>query len=148
MDVEARRAVWAAVRAEAARGAAVLLTTHHLDEAEALADRVVVIDHGRVIADGSPQAFKAQTAAGSIRCRTRLPDASLIALAGVVSVTREGGRVALLTREPQATLRELLASDAEVDDLSLSGASLEDAFNRLVDGEAADRAIRAEEIAA
>ena len=148
MDVEARRALWATVRAEAARGAAVLLTTHHLEEAEALADRVVVIDRGRVIADDSPQAFKAQTAAGSIRCRTRLPDAALTTLAGVVSVTREGGRVALLTREPQATLRELLARDAEVDDLSLSGASLEDAFNRLVDTAATRTVCPAEEIAA
>lgn len=146
MDVEARRALWAAVRAEAARGAAVLLTTHHLEEAEALADRVVVIDRGRVIADGSPQGIKAQTAAGSIRCRTRLTDEVLAALAGVASVTREGGRVVLLTREPQATLRDLLSRDAEVEDLSLSGASLEDAFNRLV-GDAARQA-QAQEIAA
>ena len=148
MDVEARRALWATVRAEAGRGAAVLLTTHHLEEAEALADRVVVIDRGRVIADGSPQSFKAQAAAGSIRCRTRLPDTLLAALTGVVSVTQEGGRVALLSREPQATLRELLARDAEVDDLSVSGATLEDAFNRLVDTAAVRPATCAEEIAA
>lgn len=147
MDVEARRALWAAVRAEAERRAAVLLTTHHLEEAEALADRVVVIDRGRVIADGSPQAIKADTAAGCIRCRTRLTEAELAALTGVVSVTREGGRTAILTREPQATLRELLARDAQVEDLSLSGASLEDAFNRLV-GDAAGRTAPVEEIAA
>lgn len=132
MDVEARRTLWTAVRNEAARGAAVLLTTHHLEEAEALADRVVVIDKGRVIADGSPNDIKARTAAGSVRCRTSLPDAVLAALDGVISVTREGGRVTLLTRQPQATLRDLLARDTGVEDLSLSGASLEDAFNRLI----------------
>ena len=147
MDVEARRALWAAVRAEAAGGAAVLLTTHHLEEAEALADRVVVIDRGRIIADGSPQGIKAQTAAGSIRCRTSLPDEMLAALTAVISVTREGGRVILLTQEPQATLRDLLARDADVEDLSLSGASLEDAFNRLV-GDNAEPQARNQEIAA
>lgn len=147
LDVEARRALWAAVRAEAERGAAVLLTTHHLEEAEALSDRVVVIDRGRVIADGSPEEIKARAAAGSVRCRTRLPDGELAALPGVVSVVREGGRVALLTHAPQATLRELLARDAGVEDLSLSGASLEDAFNRLV-GDAAGRTAPVKELAA
>lgn len=132
LDTEARRALWAAVRDEAARGASVLLTTHYLEEAEALADRVVVLDHGVVIADGPPARIKAQAASGVVRCRTRLTDDVLAALPGVVSVTREGGRVVLLTREPQATVRELLARDPELEDLTLAGASLEDAFNRLV----------------
>jgi len=135
MDQEARRALWATVRAEAARGAAVLLTTHHLDEAEALADRVVVIDRGRIIADAPPYAIKADVAAGAVRCRTRLADAELVDLPGVTAVTREGGRVVLLTGAPQDTLRELLARDRDLQDLSVSTASLEDALNRLVDDE-------------
>ncbi len=140
MDVEARRALWTAVRAEAGRGAAVLLTTHHLEEAEALADRIVVLDRGRVIADGPTSAIKAQAAASAVRCRTRLGDMELLQLPGVVSITREGGRVALLTRAPQDTVRELLARDPGLDDLSLSGASLEDAFTRLVADAAAQQA--------
>ncbi len=132
LDLEARRGLWAAVRDEAARGASVLLTTHYLEEAEALADRVIVLDHGRIIADGAASSIKAQAASGVVRCRTRLSDAELAGLPGVTTVTREGGRVALLTREPQATLRALLARDADLEDLSLTGASLEDAFNRLV----------------
>jgi ABC-2 type transport system ATP-binding protein len=132
LDIEARRGLWAAVRDEAARGASVLLTTHYLEEAEALADRVIVLDQGKIIADGAASSIKAQAASGVVRCRTRLTDEELAALPGVTSVSREGGRVALLTREPQATVRELLARDAGLEDLSLAGASLEDAFNRLV----------------
>ena len=132
MDIDARRALWSAVRAEIARGAAVLLTTHHLDEAEALADRIVVIDHGRVIADGAPEAIKSQVSAVAIRCRTRLTDTDLEGLARVTSVSREGGRVTLLTTSAPATLRELLARDETIDDLTVTGASLEDAVTRLV----------------
>ncbi|HEY1607614.1 MAG TPA: ABC transporter ATP-binding protein [Allosphingosinicella sp.] len=137
MDVESRRGIWAAVRAEVARGAAILLTTHQLDEAEALADRVVVIDRGRIIADGSPQSIKADAAASALRCRSKLFDSALAALTGVVSVVRDGGRVTLLTTRPQATVRELIDLDPGLEDLTLSAASLEDAFTRLVDGAAA-----------
>jgi ABC-2 type transport system ATP-binding protein len=132
MDMEARRALWTAVRSEAARGAAVLLTTHHLDEAEALADRVVVIDRGRIIADAPPHAIKAGVAAAAVRCRTGLTDAELAALPGVTAVAREGGRAVLLTGAPQDAVRELLARDPALQDLSVSTASLEDALNRLV----------------
>lgn len=136
MDIDARRGLWTAVRAEIARGAAVLLTTHHLDEAEALADRIVVIDHGQVIADGSPEAIKSRVSAVAIRCRTRLSDAELAGLARVTGVSREGGRVTLLTTSAPATLRELLARDETVDDLTVAGASLEDAVTRLVQASA------------
>ncbi len=133
MDIDARRALWSAVRAEIARGASVLLTTHHLDEAEALADRIVVIDHGQVIADGTPEAIKSQVSAIAIRCRTRLADADLASLASVTGVSRDGGRVTLLTTSAAGTLRELLARDETIDDLTVAGASLEDAVTRLVE---------------
>ena len=136
MDIEARRGLWSAVRAEIARGAAVLLTTHHLDEAEALADRIVVIDHGQVVADGSPEAIKSRVSGVAIRCRTRLSDAELSGLARVTGVSRDGGKVTLLTTSAPATLRDLLARDETVDDLTVSGASLEDAVTRLVQASA------------
>ena len=136
MDIDARRALWSAVRAEIARGAAVLLTTHHLDEAEALADRIVVIDHGRVIADGAPEAIKSRVSAVAIRCRTRLSDGELAGLARVTGVSRDGGRATLLTTSASATLRELLSRDDTLDDLTVAGASLEDAVTRLVQASA------------
>ena len=71
-DPEARRAIWDVVRAKADAGAAVLLATHHMDEAEALADRIVVIANGGIIADGPPAAIKAQVAATATRCGVTL----------------------------------------------------------------------------
>jgi ABC-2 type transport system ATP-binding protein len=141
MDIEARQALWAAVRSEAARGAAVLLTTHHLEEAEALAARVVVMDRGRVIADGPPASLKSRAAPSSIRCATTLDAIELASLTGVFQVSREGARAVLMTRAPKATVRELLARDPDLEDLTLSGASLEDAFNRLLADSAATQDI-------
>ena len=132
MDIDARRELWTAVGSEAARGAAVLLTTHHLGEAEALADRIVVIDRGRVIADGPPASLKAAAAPSVIRCVTTLSDAALAALTGVFQVSRDGARAVLMTREGKTTVRELLAGDPNLEDLTLAGASLEDAFTRLL----------------
>jgi len=132
LDIEARHPLWSAVRVEAARGAAVLLTTHYLEEAEALADRVMVIDRGRVIADGPPASLKAAAASSAIRCVTRSSDAVLGALTGVFQVSREGARVVLMTRDAKTTVRELLVHDPDLEDLTLAGASLEDAFTRLL----------------
>jgi ABC-2 type transport system ATP-binding protein len=132
MDIDARRGLWTSVREEVARGAAVLLTTHHMEEAEALADDIVVISNGRIVAEGSSDVIKSTAASSSIRCRTILTDAQLTALARVLRVEREGGRVTLLTASAPDTLRQLLAADLSVEDLSVSGASLEDAFLQLV----------------
>jgi len=132
LDIEARHTLWSAVRLEADRGAAVLMTTHHLEEAEALADRVVVIARGRVIADGPPASLKAAAAQSAIRCITSLSDTALGALGGVFQVSREGARAVLMTRDAKTTVRELLIRDPDLEDLTLAGASLEDAFTRLL----------------
>ncbi|MCP9032895.1 hypothetical protein, partial [Klebsiella sp. SWET4] len=80
----------------------------------------------------APEAIKARVSGVAIRCRTRLSDGDLSALAHVTGVSRDGGRVTLLTSSAPATLRELLARDETIDDLTVSGASLEDAVTRLV----------------
>ena len=72
MDVEARRAMWEQVRKLAARGKTILLTTHYLEEADALASRIVVIQKGKVIAEGTPQELKTADSSRSIRCTTSL----------------------------------------------------------------------------
>ena len=132
LDLEARRALWTTIRTLRDRGATVLLTTHHLEEAEALADRVVVIDKGRVRASGSVAEMKALVSGRSIRCLTTLDDAALAALPGVRQVSRSGRHVVLLSEAGEATMRALLAVDAGVADLQLTGAGLEDAFDALV----------------
>jgi ABC-2 type transport system ATP-binding protein len=132
LDLEARRALWTTIRALRDRGATVLLTTHHLEEAEALADRIVVIDKGRVRASGTVAEMKALVSGRTIRCRTVLDDAALRALPGVRSVSRAGQHVILISEAGEATMRALLAADATLADLELGGMGLEEAFDALV----------------
>ncbi|TPG39867.1 ABC transporter ATP-binding protein [Sphingomonas koreensis] len=131
LDHDARRQLWETVRAEADNGAAVLLTTHYLEEADALADRIVVIDAGRIIADDTPDAIKASVAGATIRCRTQLPDAALRALPGVRTVSRSGAMVTLLASDAAPATRALLAADHAVADLTVAAASLEEALANL-----------------
>ena len=131
LDHEARRRLWATVRDEADSGTAVLLTTHYLDEADALADRIIVIDGGRIVADDSPAGIKASVAGATIRCRTSLSDAHLAALPGVRRVARSGAAATLLAADGTEAARALLAADAELADLTVSAASLEDALANL-----------------
>jgi ABC-2 type transport system ATP-binding protein len=131
-DPESRRAMWDVVRAKADAGSAVLLATHHMDEAEALADRIVVIAGGRIIADGAPAAIKAQVAATAIRLRTRLPADRFRALPGVAKVETVGADLAVLTTAPRASLEAAFMIDPALQHFEVTGASLEDALANLV----------------
>lgn len=131
-DPESRRAMWDLVRAKADAGTAVLLATHHMDEAEALADRIVVIAGGRIIADGAPAAIKAQVAATVIRLRTRLPADRFRALPGVAKVETLGADLSVLTTSPRASLEAAFAIDPALQHFEVTGASLEDALANLV----------------
>lgn len=131
-DPDARRAMWDVVRAKAEGGAAVLLATHHMDEAEALADRIVVIADGRIIADGAPDAIKARVAATAIRLRTRLPAERFRAAPGVVKVETVGADLSLLTTAPRLTLEAAFAIDPALQHFEVTGASLEDALANLI----------------
>jgi len=134
LDVESRRGFWQEVRRLAAGGRSILLTTHYLEEADALADRIVVINNGRVVADGAPHEVKALTAARRIRCVTSLDDARLAAMPGVQSVRRDGAAVELLTSDAESVTRALLAADPALGGLEVSGAGLEEAFLTLTAG--------------
>jgi ABC-2 type transport system ATP-binding protein len=136
-DVEVRRAFWKQIRAFVARGRTVLLTTHYLEEADALADRIVVIDRGRIVADGSPMEIKSRTSARRIRCETALPEAVLSRLPGVTRVEVDGNRVELLVSIAEPVVRELLMRDEALANLEITGAGLEDAFLALTKQEAA-----------
>jgi ABC-2 type transport system ATP-binding protein len=131
MDVEGRRAFWTTMRGLADRGHTVVFATHHLAEADAVADRVVVIAGGRVIADGSAAEVKAGTAARRISFTTS-PDRRLDDLPGVTSTSRQGSTLTLTTADAATTLRALLADGGTLPDLEVRGASLEDAVVSLV----------------
>ncbi|WP_116451450.1 ABC transporter ATP-binding protein [Blastococcus litoris] len=126
MDVEGRRAFWTTMRGLAGRGHTVVFATHHLEEADAVADRVVVVAGGRIVADGSAASLKAGAATRRISF-TAVDDRDLDALPAVRGTSRQGSTVTLSTSDAEATLRALLAAGTPLPDLEVRGASLEDA---------------------
>jgi ABC-2 type transport system ATP-binding protein len=129
LDVEARRDFWTSIRAVAARGTTVVFATHYLEEADAFADRIVLLAHGSVAADGPPGEIKARVGGRTIRAT--LPDAdldALRALPGVVGAERRGDAVILTCAEAEAALRALLERFPSAADIEVRGAGLEDAF--------------------
>ncbi len=129
MDVEGRRRFIEEVAALAARGRTVVLTTHYLEEADQLAQRVIVINQGRVIADASPAAIKSQVAGKRITFTTPSPrDESQFDGLPLNSKVVDDHRVRLLTSEPEQVLRELFRRGVELHELEVAGADLEEAF--------------------
>ena len=135
LDVESRRVLWRVIEEKAAQGRSVLLTTHYLEEADALADRVVLINRGRIIAEGTPAEIKARAAGRKIRCRTSLAPGEIAGLPGVHGVARDGELVELLAAEAEPVIRELLRRDAALCALEVRGADLEEAFLALTGAE-------------
>ncbi len=128
LDVEARRLLWDEIRKLVARGKTVLLTTHYLQEADALANRIVVINRGEIVAQGSPADIKAQTAGRKIRCVSRVPVEEVRALEGVMEVKQDRDALEIHVSQAEPVLRELLARDMTVRDLEVTSAGLEEAF--------------------
>jgi ABC-2 type transport system ATP-binding protein len=124
LDVESRRSVWEAIGAYAADGGTVLLTTHYLDEAEALASRVVVIAGGRELASGTVEEIRARAGLKRVRVRADVPPE----LPGVRRVTREGRMYTLYTDDPEFVVRALLERGSSLEGLEVLPASLEEAF--------------------
>jgi ABC-2 type transport system ATP-binding protein len=120
--------LWEEIRQLVMRGKTVLLTTHYLEEADALADRVAVINKGEIIAEGTPAEIKARTAGKRIRCITSLSLETLRRISGVTEVKPDRGAVELRTGEAELVVRELLARDAGLSGLEVTAAGLEEAF--------------------
>ncbi len=128
LDVEARRMLWDEIRQLVSRGKTVLLTTHYLQEADALADRIAVINKGEIIAEGTPATIKAQTAGKRIRCITSLDIGTLRQIPGVTEVKEDREAVELHTGVAEPVVRELLRRDATLSSLEVTSAGLEEAF--------------------
>jgi ABC-2 type transport system ATP-binding protein len=128
MDVEARRAMWEQVRKLAAAGKTILLTTHYLEEADALASRIIVVQKGKVIAEGTSAELKAADQSRTIRCTTSLQASFVSALPEVTSVEQEGNTMLVRTQAPEAVLRTMLERDPALSGLEVRAAALEDAF--------------------
>jgi len=128
LDVESRRVLWEEIRKLIARGKTVLLTTHYLEEADALADRVVVINRGEIIAEGTPAEIKASTAGRRIRCVSSLDIETVRSLPGVNDVRRDRDALEIRAASAEPILRELLARDAGLSGVEVTSAGLEEAF--------------------
>jgi ABC-2 type transport system ATP-binding protein len=128
MDQTSRHSLWATVREAAASGAGVLLTSHDLAEADALADRVLVMEGGRIVADDGPAALRARVGGSVVRCRTGLPLVRLRAMPAVRDAIREGAETRIATTDAVATIRALADADRTLADLRVADASLEDAI--------------------
>ncbi|GGF60334.1 ABC transporter ATP-binding protein [Alteromonas lipolytica] len=131
LDATARREFWACIRALAAQGTAVLLTTHYLEEADALADSIVVLAKGRVVAEGIPAQIKAQLGGKRVCFRSTATPTDLKTVLPHCSASRRGDYLEFYTTTPEAHLKQLFAANLVIQDLTVSGISLEDAFLQL-----------------
>ncbi|MBN8223392.1 MAG: ABC transporter ATP-binding protein [Xanthomonadales bacterium] len=129
LDIDARQSLWRTIRALAAQGCAVLLTTHYLEEAEALADRVMVIDRGRLLAQGSVDEVRARVSQRRIGCVSSLPPARVAAWPGVQDARAgAGGRLEIIAAQAEPVVRRLLAEDPALSELEVRRAGLAEAF--------------------
>jgi ABC-2 type transport system ATP-binding protein len=128
LDLEARALLWRSVRALVAEGCAVVLTTHYLEEAEALADRVAVLARGRIVAAGSVQQIRARVTQRRIRCVSALDATTIGAWPEVRSVCRDGERIEIVTDAAESVVRQLLFEDSSVSELEVQRAGLAEAF--------------------
>lgn len=135
MDIESRRALWEQVRLLAARGKTILLTTHYLEEADMLASRVVVINKGKILAEGTPAEIKHQVAGRRIRCITQLTEESLRILPTVSSVKRDREAMVIVANDAESVVREMLRADVTLRGLEISAPGLEEAFLALTSAE-------------
>jgi ABC-2 type transport system ATP-binding protein len=132
LDVEGRHAFWVAMRAFAERGNTVIFATHYLEEADANADRVILMARGQIVADGPATEIKARVGVRTIRAT--LPGVDLVELGrlpGVSSADRHGEAIVLSCRDSDAALRALLPAYPQALDIEVMGAGLEEAFLEL-----------------
>jgi ABC-2 type transport system ATP-binding protein len=126
LDVEARRRFWNTIRRRLDNGAGVLITTHLVDEAAAVADRVVVVDRGRVVAEGTPDELRRALPDRRIEVRTKVPASVIRTLDSVHSVELRDGRTVIATTDSEQVVKTLLDLDPEANDLTVATASLEE----------------------
>ncbi len=129
MDVESRRTFWNTMRGIAASGRTVLFATHYLEEADSVADRIIMLSHGRIVADGSATEIKSSVSSRVVKFT--LDDAhrdTLTGLPGISDVKIHGNSVEIHSADSDAMVRALALSSLEWRDLEVSGAGIEDAF--------------------
>jgi ABC-type multidrug transport system ATPase subunit len=131
LDLPSREGMWAMLRELVHDGASIVLTTHYLEEAESLADRVVVLAKGRVIASGTVREIRAVVGHKRVSCSTALSPELIASWPGVQSVSRERGRMQIIAGDSDTVVKRLALADATFQDLEVRGAGLAEAFTEL-----------------
>ncbi|MEU9719203.1 ABC transporter ATP-binding protein [Streptomyces sp. NPDC047976] len=141
MDVTSRQAFWATMREQAAQGRTVLFATHYLEEADAIADRVLVLNKGRLLADGTAAEIKAKAGARKVAFDLDGPvdEQALRALPGLTAFDLTGRSVRLQSRDADATVHAVYALGLRPRNLEVAGLGLEQAFIALTEAEEATR---------
>lgn len=132
MDAQSRAAFWAAMEGLKAQGRTILLTTHYLEEAEKTADRVVIMNAGRILADDTPENLRSAVRGTRVSFRSELVQAEVQHLPGASAVVVDaGGRAELQTETPEALLTALVQTGTSFSELEVTRATLEEAYLRL-----------------
>jgi len=131
LDVEARKLMWSTLRGLVDEGSSIVLTTHYLEEAEALADRVAVLAKGRAIASGSVNEMRALVARKLIHCTTTLAADDVASWPEVESASRDQHGLHVTAKNAEPVVRRLLAADPSLQDLEVQRAGLAQAFTEL-----------------
>jgi ABC-2 type transport system ATP-binding protein len=131
LDVQARRMIWEMLRQLVARGSSIVLTTHYIEEAEALADRVIVLNKGHVIASGSVDEIRAIVIRKHISCITNVPPEQIETWSQVESVQTDRERLHITASNAETVVRRLFAADDNLQELEIRRAGLSDAFTEL-----------------
>ncbi len=133
LDITTRHLIWQQIRRLIQQGRTVVLTTHYLEEVDALANRVVVLNHGVIVAEGTSAEIKARTAQRKIRCSTRLRPNEIESIPEVSGVTEQESRIEIRTSQVEPVLRELFIRDPNLSGLEVSNSTLEEAFLKIVE---------------
>jgi len=135
LDVNARAALWQVVRELVHEGASIVLTTHYIEEAEALADRVAVMAHGKLVAGGTVDEIRSYVARKNVTFRSTLPVEQVRAWPEVTELAVNAGRIDIVTLHAESVLRRVLAADADVRDIEVRRAGLAEAFAEITSEE-------------
>ncbi|MEM7479761.1 MAG: ABC transporter ATP-binding protein [Acidobacteriota bacterium] len=133
LDVRAREALWTTVRELLADGCAIVLTTHYLEEAEALADRVAVLAEGRVVTAGTVDDVRSLVDRRHVSCQTALTADEVATWPGVLEIAREGDRLRFVASDAESVVRRLLDGDPDLRRLEVREAGLSEAFQKLTE---------------
>ena len=131
LDIDARRNLWAVIRGFADKGKTIVLTTHYLEEADSLADRIMVMSEGKIVANSTPNDIHKKVSGSIIRCQTKVSHEHLQTLIAVASVNVSGRFSEIRSNDVNKTVIDLLSLDPNLSDLSISQPKLEDIFSVL-----------------